>query len=362
MSSSGMFYSPEAKPQPVVEPGEFQFASVALNHGHIYGMTSGLQSAGATCKWVYDEDPAKVAAFKEQFPEAQVADSLDQILEDPTINLVAAADITNRRADLGIQIMEAGKDYFTDKAPMTTLDQLHRVRVSVAATQRKYAVYYSERIHVESAVLAGQLIRDGAIGKVLQVLNLGPHRLDPQSRPEWFFRKEAYGGILCDIGSHNCEQILYFTQAEDAQVVNASVGNFNNPDYPELEDFGDANLVCDNGATGYFRVDWFTPDGLSNWGDGRSFILGTDGYIELRKYVNITRDDGIDNVYLVNGDGEFHIDAKGQVGYPFFGQLILDVLNRAETAMTQEHALKAAELSLQAQNQARWLTGEQNKV
>ena len=39
-------------------------------------------------------------------------------------------------------------------------------------------------------------------------------------------------------------------------------------------------------------------------------------------------------------------------GYPFFGQLILDCLNRTENAMTQEHAFKAAELCLTAQEKA----------
>ena len=162
--------------------------------------------------------------------------------------------------------------------------------------------------------------------------------------------------VLTDIGSHNCEQILYFTGAKDAQVVNASIGNFNNPDHPGLDDFGDANIVTDNGATGYFRVDWFTPDGLRTWGDGRSFLLGTEGYIELRKYINITKDDGGGNLFLVNGDGEQYIKADGQVGYPFFGEMVLDSLNRTENAMTQDHAFKAVELALTAQKQARELT------
>lgn len=166
------------------------------------------------------------------------------------------------------------------------------------------------------------------------------------------FPKDKYGGILCDIGSHQIEQFLFYTGNKDAKVLHSKVANYNHPDYPELEDYGDATLVGENGATQYFRVDWFTPDGLGTWGDGRTFILGTDGYIELRKYIDIARDSAGDHVYLVNKDGERRFDVNGQVGYPFFGELILDCLNRTEHAMTQEHAFKAAELCLKAQEMA----------
>ncbi|MNI30474.1 hypothetical protein D3C73_843220 [compost metagenome] len=248
--------------------------------------------------------------------------------------------------------MQHGKDYFTDKTPFTSLEQLAEAKEVVAATGRKYAVYFSERLHVESAVFAGQLIADGSIGRVVQVLGLGPHRLSAPSRPDWFFKKAQYGGILCDIGSHQIEQFLYYAGCKDAQVLHSKVANYNSKEYPELEDYGDATLLGDNGATNYLRVDWLTPSGLSTWGDGRTVVLGTDGYIEMRKYVDIARNDGGDQLYLVNKEGERRLDLKGKVGFPFFGELILDCLNRTEKAMTQAHTFKAAELCLIAQNKA----------
>ena len=352
--TSGAAYAPAPMPSPVVGPGEFVFAAVRLDHGHIYGMSEGLIGAGGTLKWVYDPDPAKVDAFRRKFPEVRAARSEDEVFNDPAVHLVAGAAVTSERCALGLRAIAAGKDYFTDKAPLTTLDQLAAAREATARTGRKYAVYFSERIHVEAAVLAGQLIEEGAIGRVLQVIGLGPHRLGT-GRPDWFFVKEKYGGILCDIGSHNFEQMLYFTGATDAEIASASIANYHHPEHPELDDFGEANLVMDNGATGYCRVDWFTPDGLSTWGDGRTFILGTDGYVELRKYLNVATDEGPGHVFLVDGRSEHHIVADGKVGYPFFGQLIRDCLDRTETAMSQEHAFKAAELSVKAQLQARVL-------
>jgi predicted dehydrogenase len=351
-AKDGMNYAPKGKPAPVCEEGAFPFAAIGLDHGHIYGMCNGLIEAGGQLKWVYDPDPIKVEKFIQMYPGVQAARSEQEVLQDSSVKLVAGAAITSERCALGMRAMSHEKDYFTDKAPFTTLAQLEQARQKVVETGKKYAVYYSERLHVESAIYAGQLIERGAIGRVLQVSGIGPHRISAPSRPNWFFNKEQFGGILCDIGSHQCEQFLFYTGSKEAKVVNSQVANYNHKQYPTFEDFGDCNLVGNNGSTGYFRVDWFTPDGLCTWGDGRTIILGTDGYIELRKYVDIARKQGGGHVYLVNQEGEFYFDVTGQIGYPYFGELILDCLNRTEIAMTQEHAFKAAELCLQAQEHA----------
>lgn len=350
--SDGMNYAPEGEARHVVERGEFPIAAVALDHGHIFGMCNGLTEAGAHVKWVYDPDPEKVAGFRKAFPSAEAARSKDEVLQDPEVLLVASAAVPNLRGPLGCEVMAHDKDYFTDKAPMTTLEQVQAARARSAATGRKFAVYYSERLHSECAMYAGKLVAGGAIGRVLQVVGLAPHRLNAPTRPGWFFRFEQYGGILCDLGSHQIEQFLHFAGARDAKVSASRVANYNHPEHPELEDFGDAALVGDNGATNYFRVDWFTPDGLGAWGDGRTFILGTEGYIELRKNLDVGRENEEDQLYLVDGRGEQHIRTRRTVGYPYFGELVLDCLERTERAMTQEHAFKAAEICLIAQRDA----------
>jgi len=280
----GMNYAPKGESNLVVEKGEFRFAAAALDHGHIYGQCNGLIEAGGELATVYDPDPAKVQAFQNYFPDVKVARSLDEILADDSLHMVAAAAIPCDRGPLGVRVMEAGK-----------------------------------------------LIDEGVIGRVIQVIGLGPHRLNIPSRPAWFFEMEKYGGILCDIGSHQIEQFLYYSGAKDATVRSAAVANYNNPEYPELEDFGEVSLVADNGCSNYFRVDWFTPDGLSTWGDGRTIIMGTDGFIELRKYIDIARDPGGDHLYLVNQEGVQHMNVAGTVGFPFFGDLILEIVYNLTT-------------------------------
>ena len=224
--ADGMNYAPQGKPQPVVKPGEFIFSAAHIDHGHIYGMCNGLTEAGGTLKYVYDPDPKKVKNFIKAYPAAIPAQSLEQVLEDKETRLVASSNVTSQRGPLGVKVMQAGKDYFSDKAPFTTLDQLNAAKDTVAKTGQKYMVYYSERLHVEGAILAGYMIDQGEIGKVISVTGFGPHRLGAAGRPRWFFEREKYGGILCDIGSHQIEQYLHFAGEEDATVQLARIGNY----------------------------------------------------------------------------------------------------------------------------------------
>jgi len=351
--SDGMNYAPKGKPAPVVKGDEFPFAAAFLDHGHVYGQCNGLIEAGGVLRYVYDPDPARLAQFRKTYPDVQPVDSFEKLLDDPDLKMITAAAVPSERGPIGCRVMRSGKDYFTDKCPFTTLDQLAEARKTAAETGQKYMVYYGERLHSESAMFAGELIKAGAIGRVIEVIGLGPHRLSAPARPAWFFEKAKYGGILCDIGSHQYEQFLHYTGATDATILSATVANHNHPEYPELEDFGSACALAENGATSFIRVDWFTPDGSRTWGDGRTIILGTDGYMELRKYVEVGRPDETgDSLYLVTQKVEERYNLKGKVGFPFFGELILDCLNRTEHAMTQAHAFKAAELCLRAQEKA----------
>jgi predicted dehydrogenase len=353
MGKTGYDYAPTSKTlEPVVGPGEFVFSVTGLDHGHIFGQTNGLIDAGGTLKWVYDADPKKVADFLARYPQATAVDSIEEILSDDETICVASASVPCDRAPLGVRVLKSGKHYFTDKSPFTTLEQLAEVRRVVAETGKRYLCYFSERLHNESSMKATELIRSGAIGDVLQVINLAPHRMSKAARPDWFFNKAQYGGILTDIGSHQFEQFLAFTGATDGVVNFARVANFTAPDKPEFEDFGEASLTMNTGASCYCRIDWLTPDGLRVWGDGRVFVVGTRGTMEIRKYIALARQEPGNKLFLVDGEGEQEIDCDGTTGFPFFGEMILDLLEGTERAMTQEHIFKAAELSMLAQKVA----------
>ncbi len=324
-----------------------KFSAIGLDHAHIYGMTRAVQRGGGELVSFYAKDPAQIAEYRKQFGDVKLASSEDEILNDKSIQLVLGAPIPDLRAPLGIRVMKAGKDYLSDKPGITSLEQLAQVRKAIQDTRRKFAIMYSERLEVRAAVHAGDLIHQGAIGKVVQTVNLAPHRVNAPSRPDWFFDKSRYGGILCDIGSHQADQFVYYTNSTQAHVVAAQTGNFAWPQYPKFEDFGDM-VMTGNGGTGYVRVDWFTPDGLDTWGDGRLFVLGTEGYIELRKYTNVAVAKGGNHLFIVDKKSARYIDCNN-VPLPFGPQFVRDVVERTEVAQNQAQALLATELVLTAQ-------------
>jgi predicted dehydrogenase len=335
---------PSAKPK-----HKIRFAVIGLDHYHIMSMTAAVQRGGGELVCFHATDPKQIADFRKQFGDVRLARGEDEILQDKSIQLVAAAPIPDQRTPLGLRVMAAGKDYLSDKPGIITLEQLAQVRKAVKDTGRKYAIMYSERLEVPAAVKAGELVKAGAIGKVVQTVNLAPHRIGA-GRPDWFWDKARYGGILTDIGSHQADQFLFYTGSRTAKVVASQTGNFNNTDHPKFEDFGDMTAVGD-GGTGYVRVDWFTPDGLGVWGDGRLFLLGTEGYIELRKYIDPTGRPGGNHLLIVDKKQTRYIDCS-QVVLPFGPQFVTDIVERTSIAQDQDHALLAAELVLTAQKNA----------
>jgi predicted dehydrogenase len=322
---------------------------IGIDHNHIYGMVSGMLEAGATLvAWsTGSATPEKVCgAFRSAHPDVPQVEA-DAILADQSIGLVLCSGVNSERAGAAIAAMRHGKDVMVDKPGCTSLEQLAEIRRTVAETGRIWSVCFSERFRVESCTLVDRLIAEGRIGKVVQTIGLGPHQHNPPARPDWFWDRQKTGGILTDICAHQFDQFLHFTGSTEARVVAAHVGNVANTDRAGFQDFGEA-LIEGNGGRGYARIDWLTPDGLPVWGDGRMTILGTDGYIEMRKYIDIGGKPGGDHVFLVDKKGIERFDATGS-GLPYFARLAADIAARTETAMTQAHAFLATELALTAQ-------------
>ena len=339
-----------------------KFAVCGISHPHIYGMIEAVKRGGGVLVKVWALEPDLLAAFQKRYPDVAVAATQDEIVHDASIQLVLSSQIANERAPLGVRCMKAGKDFLSDKPGITTLDQLEQVRKTVASTGRIYAIMYSERLEVKAAVKAGELVQAGAIGNVIQTINIAPHQIRQRpgsdagsagsidGRPAWFWKDVQFGGILCDIGSHQVDQFLFYTGSTKAEVVASQVANVRHPSHPDFQDFGDMMLRGNNGF-GYVRLDWFTPYGLGTWGDGRLFILGTEGYIEVRKYANVAVSKQGNNLFVVDQNEARYIDCNN-LTLPFGPQFVADIVNRTRTAQDQAQCLLAAELSIKAQMNA----------
>jgi predicted dehydrogenase len=351
----------QAPAEPVAK-NRIKFAVCGMSHDHIYGMIGAVTRGGGEFVAAWASEPDKLATLKLRFPNVKVVATQDEIIDDPTIQLVLSSQVASERAPLGVRAMRHGKDFLADKPGITTLAQLAEVRKTIAETKRIYGIMYSERLEVKAAVYAGVLVQQGAIGKVIQTINIAPHQIvqghgdagGGTGRPEWFWDPALYGGILCDIGSHQVDQFLFYTGSKQAEVVESQIANVRHPNRPHFQDFGDMVLRGDRGL-GYVRLDWFTPDGLGTWGDGRLFILGTDGYIEIRKYTDVAVKKQGNNLFIVDNKQARYIDCNA-MPLPFGQQFVDDIVNRTHTAQDQDQCLLAAELVIKAQMGAKWVT------
>ncbi len=329
-----------------------RFVAIGLDHRHIWDLVAGLLDAGAECAgwWPGTSDPRVVEGFRKRFPHLPEVADRDALLEDRSAAFMVCAAVPSDRAALAVLAMDHGKDVLMDKPGVTTAPDLALLEQAVARTGRVFSICFSERFLVPGAAVALRLIREGAIGRVVQTVGFGPHRLNRDIRPAWFFDPARYGGILADIASHQIDQFLTFTGSDDARIVASTVGVFDDPRQPGFENFGEVLLRSDR-AAGYCRVDWFTPDGLPTWGDGRLTVVGTEGYLELRKYIDIEGRAGTDHLFLADRAGTRHI-ACARETLTYFEAFCHDVQHRTATAMAQSHVFTVCRLALAAQANA----------
>ncbi len=336
-----------------------RFAAVGLDHAHAFGQIAGLLGQG--CELVGlssdDADAAVATQVRERWPDAPWVDDPTTLLHDDTVELIVTAAVPDRRGPIAVEALRHGKDVVADKPGVITVAQLDEVRRAVADSGRFWSVTFSERFEVRCVTRAGELVRDGRIGRVVQTLGLGPHREGDRAhlaggagRPDWFYDHDRFGGIITDIASHQIDQFLWFTGSTTGEVVASTVANYTHPDNPKMQDFGELLLRSET-AQAYIRVDWYTPQGLPTWGDGRLLLLGTEGYIEMRKYVDVAGREGGDHLFLVDQDGTHHVDCS-EVELTYYADLVRDVRERTTTAAPQEHTFEVMRLALEAQAQA----------
>jgi predicted dehydrogenase len=326
-------------------------AVLGIDHGHIFDMLDEMIKEGCTCNYFWTEgSPLTLKEFNKKYPNIKRVENKSDILNDNSIDMVLISSVPKDRADLSIEVLNSGKDVMVDKPGCTTLNQLEDLKRTVKETGKIWSVNFSERFHVAAVAKAEELVVEGKIGKVKQTIGTGPHRQGNYERPDWFYDRQSYGGIITDIGSHQIHQFLVFTNSNEAKINHALVENTTKLDKPGFQDFGEVNLTGNQGH-GYIRLDWFTPDALPTWGDGRLLILGDKGYIEIRKYTDLAKSETGNHLYYANNEEVKHIDCK-DVKLPYFRNLINDVLNRSETACSQELTYFTMELAIKAQELA----------
>lgn len=328
-----------------------RFAVIGLSHAHIFSMTESLLSVpGVTCEGFCPEDTPVANGFAGRFQDLPRR-SREDLLSDPAIDLVLCADVNGLRSAVLVAALKAGKHVFVDKPPVTTLEQLDAVRLATEDSGKLFFVYFGERLDNPLAVKARQLVREGRIGRTVNFIGLGPHKLSIEHRPAWMFDPDLYGGILNDIAVHQVELFSWLT-GERVARFRSRVGNFATPQHPTFQDFGDAWFEGDGGTAGYVRVDWFTPDALPTWGDIRQMLVGSEGTLEIRNTVNIGSADPKPVLLLATRSTAPEAVDVTRVDVAWAPRLVADIRDGVNRLMPHEETFDALRAVLSMQQQA----------
>jgi predicted dehydrogenase len=330
-----------------------RFAAIGLDHRHIYDLTAGLLAAGAQCVGHDPEssDQRVLAGFRKRFPDVPSVEQ-GRLLDDKSIDFIVLAAIPRDRAAIAIEAMRRGKDVMVDKPGVTTSDQLAAIEAAVRETGRIWSMALG-RLTSSAVQVALQVARSGELGRLVSLTSLAPHRLNRALRPAWFFDRAAYGGIITDIGVHSIDQFLAFADVSDATIAAATIGCFGT-EPPGFEDFAEVTLRG-GGMTGTMRLDWFTPDGLADWGDGRLFLTGTEGTLELRKNLDLEGRAGGNHMFVTNRKQTRYVDASTHP-VTYYQDFLADVRDRSGTTMDRGRVFAACRLALQCQGTAERFT------
>ncbi|MFN8017516.1 MAG: Gfo/Idh/MocA family oxidoreductase [Acidimicrobiales bacterium] len=327
--------------------GKIRVGVIGLDHIHGLVLAVRLWQAGATIAAFHATAPRDVAAMRLLGGGRARSRSIDEIVEDPTIDLIVTAAIPRDRADIAVRALQAGKHVVADKPGVTTLAQLEAVRAAQEASGRRWWVMFGERFENRAVAEACLRARLGDVGEVVSILGLGPHRMGADGRPDWFWDPDATGGILVDIGSHQADQFLSATGAPTADVRWSAVGNASSPRHPAMQDVG--QMVLGAGSVlGTHRVDYLSPTGLKTWGDGRLMIVGTDGTLEVRTNVDVAGKKGKEHLIVVDAKGTRRLDPRaGKVDWA--KRLVADVVEGSDTFVAQDHVYAVCDVTLRAQ-------------
>lgn len=326
-----------------------RFAAIGLDHRHVYDLTAGLLDAGAVCAG-YDpqtSDPRVLAGFRKRFPDVPAV-SRERLLDDASIDFIVLCAVPRDRAALAIEAMRRGKDVMVDKPGVTTPDHLAAVEATVRETGRIWSICLG-RLTSAAVQAALEVVRSGELGRLVSLHSLAPHRLNRALRPAWFFEREAYGGIINDIGVHSIDQFLAFAGAADATIAASTIGCFGTPP-AGFEDFAEITLHSAT-MTGTMRLDWFTPDGLPDWGDGRLFLVGTEGTLELRKNLDIAGRAGGDHMFVANRQRTRYQDCS-LLPVSSYRDFLEDVRDRGERVTDGGRVFSVCRLALRCQAEA----------
>jgi predicted dehydrogenase len=266
-------------------------AIIGVAHPHVEYVLEELKRSDRkdyTLLGVQDSDVELAHHYAAPFGAPVFAQVNEILAERPDVAVIAG-----RYAERGTEAaaaLRAGAHIIADKPLCTSLEQLNEVEQAVRVSGRSVTLLLEKRGYPET-LAAHEFIQTGGLGEIVGITSVGPHKLNPNTRPEWFFRRDEYGGIIGDLAVHDLDTALLFAPAQSAQVrgwVRAVAPN-------GFAHYGVASVITPTTVISA-EVSWLTPQASDVHGDYRMRVVGTRGTLEIfwaRGRVEVVTDDRV---------------------------------------------------------------------
>lgn len=263
-----------------------KLAIAGLDHFHIHGfLKEALAIKETELVGLYDSVPEVLKKSVETY-EVKGYDNLEEMLDKSGADVIVTASVNNEKADIIVKSLERGFPVIADKPLVTTTDDYFRVKhVYEKIKNAKLYMMLTERFN-PPVYTAKKYIEEGKIGKIVNMISIRPHKLNYETRPSWFFKKDLYGGLMNDLGVHDMDIFRWFADCEIVKIQSCFQGNIGYPELAEFSDHSEASVLMADDSTAYVRLDWLTPKAYPTHGDCRFIVIGTTGQLEIFTYDN----------------------------------------------------------------------------
>lgn len=208
--------------------------------------------------------------------------SFDELLRDPTVDVVALGGCYGDRGNMAIKALQSGKHVIADKPLCTALDELDEIERIAKERGCKVSCMFTMRFEKKINALKA-LVASGALGEINNVYFGGQHPLQYGRRPMWYFKEGKHGGVINDIAIHGIDVLSYALGLEARQILAARCWNKIADKQPEFKESAQLMLTAQNGAGILADVSYAIPDGIEfdlpyYW---QFYIWGTKGTLRF---------------------------------------------------------------------------------
>ncbi|MBN1371711.1 MAG: Gfo/Idh/MocA family oxidoreductase [Anaerolineaceae bacterium] len=213
-----------------------------------------------------------------------------QMLDRERPDLLCVIGPFERHAEMCLEAFARGIPVLCEKPVALTLDELARLRDAWQVNPVPFASLMGMRFESPFYTLF-QAVKAGVIGDPRLIQAQKSYRLG--ARPDYYFRRETYGGTIPWVGSHAVD-LIHWLSGQRFESVFATHSAQNNAGYGTMEVSAQMQFVLSGGVAASASLDYLRPSGAPSHGDDRARVAGTLGVIEARA----------GRVWLIDAQGE----------------------------------------------------------